>query len=55
MQPSQLFPDTHAHFQGENPQHVYCVAFDSNDVWGDDGERCTIYVDLYDNYLEPAS
>jgi nitrile hydratase beta subunit len=55
MQPSQLFPDTHAHFQGENPQHVYCVAFDSNDVWGDDGDRCTIYVDLYDNYLEPAS
>ncbi|HEV3363183.1 MAG TPA: SH3-like domain-containing protein, partial [Acidimicrobiia bacterium] len=40
------FPDTHAHFQGENSQHVYCVAFDSNDVWGDDGERCTIYVDL---------
>ena len=55
LQPSQLFPDTHAHFQGENPQYVYCVAFDSTAVWGDDGDRCTIYVDLYDNYLESAS
>ncbi|MDQ3947269.1 MAG: nitrile hydratase subunit beta [Actinomycetota bacterium] len=53
--PAQLFPDTHAHFQGENPQHVYAVAFDSRDVWGDDGEPCTIYVDLYEGYLEAGS
>ena len=25
LQPAQVFPDTHAHFQGENPQHVYAV------------------------------
>jgi nitrile hydratase len=55
LQPAQLFPDTHAHFQGENPQHVYSVAFDSQEVWGDGGDRCTIYVDLYDNYLEAES
>jgi nitrile hydratase beta subunit len=55
VQPAQLFPDTHAHFQGENPQHVYAVAFDWRDVWGPDGEACTIHVDLYENYLEALS
>jgi nitrile hydratase len=50
-----VFPDTHAHFQGENPQHVYSVAFDSRDLWGPDGEACTVHVDLYENYLEVLS
>ena len=28
VQPAALLPDTHAHFQGENAQHVYSVRFD---------------------------
>lgn len=55
IQPAQVLPDTHAHFQGENAQHVYCVAFDSGDLWGDGGEAFTLYIDLYEDYLEAAS
>ncbi|HLF40374.1 MAG TPA: nitrile hydratase subunit beta [Acidimicrobiia bacterium] len=55
IQPAQVLPDTHAHFKGENAQHVYCVAFDSSDLWGDAGEKFTMYVDLYEDYLEAAS
>ncbi|MFE5406244.1 SH3-like domain-containing protein [Streptomyces sp. NPDC056580] len=25
IQPAAVLPDTNAHFQGENPQHVYSV------------------------------
>ena len=55
LQPAQLFPDTHAHFEGENPQHVYCVGFDSADLWGDGGDPCTVYLDVFDDYLEAES
>jgi len=50
-----VFPNTHAHGQGTRPQHVYSVRFEGRDVWGDDapaGEA--IYMDLWDDYLEPA-
>lgn len=55
IQPAALLPDTHAHFGGENPQHVYAVAFDSRELWGPDAEAFTLTADLYDSYLEPAS
>ena len=29
IQPAAVLPDTNAHFQGENPQYVYSVRFDS--------------------------
>ncbi|MDN5747251.1 MAG: nitrile hydratase subunit beta [Pseudonocardia sp.] len=54
IQPAALLPDTHAHFEGENPQHVYAVAFDSRELWGPDAEAFTLTADLYDSYLEPA-
>src|ERR671930_612322 len=53
-EPAESTPNK-PHFQGENPQHVYAVAFDSSDVWGPDGEACTIHVDLYESYLEALS
>ncbi len=53
IQPSALLPDTHAHFLGENPQHVYAVGFDSRDLWGPAAERFTLHADLFDDYLEP--
>ncbi|MGH9280762.1 MAG: SH3-like domain-containing protein, partial [Acidimicrobiales bacterium] len=55
VQPAHLLPDTNAHFQGENPQHVYAVAFDSTELWGPDAEPFTVVIDLYESYLEAAS
>jgi nitrile hydratase beta subunit len=48
-----IFPDTHAHGEGANPQHCYAVEFEAREVWGSDhqtGDR--IYVDLWEDYLE---
>lgn len=54
VQPAALLPDTHAHFLGENAQHVYAVEFDSHDLWGADAESFTLTADMFDSYLEPA-
>ena len=54
IQPGHLLPDTNAHFQGENAQHVYNVAFDSRELWGPDAEPFTVGVDMYESYLEAA-
>ena len=40
---------------GDFPQHVYTVRFTSRELWGDRGsERDAIYVELWDDYLDPA-
>jgi nitrile hydratase len=52
VQPAHLLPDTHAHFQGENPQHVYSVEFASRELWGEGAEEFVTNVDLYESYLE---
>ena len=52
IQPAQVFPDTHAHFLGENAQHVYHVVFDSQELWGPEAEKFDLGIDLYENYLE---
>lgn len=50
-----VFPDTNAHFLGENPQHVYSVRFAARELWGDQASpRDAVYIDLWDDYLEPA-
>jgi nitrile hydratase len=49
-----VLPDTNAHGEGENPEHVYSVRFDAEEVWGDSAEpREVVYVDLWESYLEP--
>ncbi|NMI01345.1 nitrile hydratase subunit beta [Pseudonocardia acidicola] len=55
IQPAALLPDTHAHFQGENPQHVYSVRFDSHELWGADAESFQLTIEMFESYLEPAS
>ncbi len=55
LQPAQVFPDTAAHFAGENPQHVYQVEFAAQDLWGPDAEAALLTLDLYEHYLEKAS
>ena len=50
-----VFPDTNAAGAGESPHHVYSVRFTGDELWGPQGSpRDTIYVDLWDDYLDPA-
>ena len=50
-----LFPDTNAHFLGENPQHVYSVRFAASELWGEHaGSRDAVNIDMWNDYLEPA-
>jgi nitrile hydratase beta subunit len=52
-----VLPDTNSRLEGENPQYVYSVRFEADEVWGEhaDGGRSAIYVDLWESYLEPAA
>jgi nitrile hydratase subunit beta len=51
-----IFPDTNAHGLGENPQVLYSVRFDGNELWGDSSEPGEqLYLDLWESYLTPAS
>lgn len=52
--PAALLPDTNAHFEGENPQHVYTVEFDSNELWGPGAEAAVLRIDLFESYLEAS-
>jgi nitrile hydratase len=50
-----IFPDTHAAGEGTKPQHVYSVQFTARELWGPDAPaRDSVYVDLWDDYLEAA-
>ena len=50
-----VFPDTNAVFLGEKPQHVYSVRFASRELWGNEAAPWdSVYLDLWDDYLEPA-
>jgi nitrile hydratase len=50
-----IFPDTHAAGQGTKPQHLYSVRFAARELWGPDAPaRDSVYVDLWDDYLEAA-
>ena len=55
-----IFPDTHALGQGKSPQHLYSVRFAGDEVWGPEvlsqgaPPKDVVYVDLWDNYLDPA-
>jgi nitrile hydratase len=49
-----VFPDSNARGQGEQPQHLYSVAFSAAELWGEDGgahER--VFIDLFEDYLLP--
>lgn len=52
---AHIYPDSHAHGQGEDPRPLYTVRFAARELWGDaapagDGVR----LDLWEPYLEPA-
>jgi nitrile hydratase beta subunit len=50
-----VFPDTAGNGLGRKPQHCYSVRFEALELWGDAASaRDAIYVDLWDDHLEPA-
>lgn len=50
-----VFPDTHAHGQGEQPQPLYSVRFDARELWGESAEpNQTVHIDLWESYLLPG-
>lgn len=52
---AHVFPDSHAHGGGEQPQWLYTVAFEARELWGDDADPTSrVSIDAWDSYLEPA-
>jgi nitrile hydratase subunit beta len=50
-----VFPDSNARGEGEEPQHLYSVAFSARELWGADGSaNDQVFLDLWESYLEPA-
>jgi nitrile hydratase len=50
-------PEAHAAGKGDVPEHLYAVKFAATELWGPDaeGKSDAVYVDLFEDYLEPAS
>ena len=51
-----VYPDTRAHYRGENLQAVYNVRFPAQVLWGEEHAEPNLYVhiDLSENHLEPV-
>lgn len=49
---AHVFPDTHATGQGEQPQWLYTVRFDAQELWGPDTTASAVYVDCWEPYLQ---
>jgi nitrile hydratase subunit beta len=50
-----VFPDTIAHGLGDKAQRVYSVRFTARELWGEQASpRDAVYIDLWDDYLEPV-
>ncbi|HTI56285.1 MAG TPA: nitrile hydratase subunit beta [Verrucomicrobiae bacterium] len=50
-----VFPDTHAHGHGEQPQPLYSVRFDARELWGESAEpNQAVHIDLWESYLLPG-
>lgn len=50
-----VFADTNAHHAGEKRQHCYSVAFDARELWGKSASHERLYIDLWEDYLEPIA
>jgi nitrile hydratase len=52
---THVFPDSHAHGQGEDPRPLYGVRFTARELWGEAANpRDTVTLDLWEPYLERA-
>jgi nitrile hydratase len=55
VQGCHVFPDMVVLGQGENPQWLYTVVFDSRDLWGDDADpTLKVSIEAFEPYLEPT-
>jgi len=53
IHPAEVLPDSTAHDLGDRPQHVLCVAYQAEDLWGETAEEgVVINVDLYESYVQ---
>jgi len=50
-----VFADLHAQGQGEQPQHLYTVAFDGAELWDDEpsARGLVVHIDAWEPYIEP--
>ena len=52
---THVFPDSHAHGQGEDPRPLYTVRFTARELWGEAANpRDSLSLDLWEPYLERA-
>ena len=50
-----MYPDSVATDQGDNPQWLYTVVFESRELWGPDADpTIKISIDAFEPYLDPA-
>jgi nitrile hydratase len=50
---AHVFPDSNAHFRGEDPQWLYTVRFSARELWGRDTPD-SVTIDAFEPYLSPA-
>jgi len=48
---AHVYPDTNALRQGEQPQWLYTVSFDAQELWGPDTTASSVRVDCWEPYL----
>ena len=52
---AHVFPDATLLGQGEDPQWLYTIRFDSRELWGTDADPTVkVSIDAFEPYLEPA-
>jgi nitrile hydratase subunit beta len=50
-----VFPDSTVRGEGEDPQWLYTVRFEGQELWGEDAEPGTaVSIDAFEPYLKPA-
>jgi nitrile hydratase subunit beta len=51
----QVFPDSSALGNGDDPRWLYTVVFEGRELWGDDTDAMVkVSIDAFEPYLEPA-
>ena len=53
---AHVFPDTHAHDLGEQPENLYTVSFLASELWeSPENPSDTLCVDIWESYMEPVN
>ena len=46
-----VYPDSNAHGKGEDPQNLYTLEFQGEELWGENSEPMSLCLDLFEPYL----